>query len=152
MEQNALMALAAGAVTVAVWSVVFAFVYWILSIIGYWKVFTKAGEPGWKSIIPIYNNYIEIKISWKTKVFWIMVLLLIVYGILSSMQSDGGAGIWGVLASISSIILVITYIMTKYKLAKCFGKGIGFTIGLIIFPAIFQMILGFGSAEYNKTD
>lgn len=52
----------------------------ILVIVAMWKIFKKAGEPGWKAIIPIYNNYILFKIVWDTKFFWISLGL----GLLSS--------------------------------------------------------------------
>lgn len=98
-------------------------VFAILIIISLWKIFQKAGESGWKSIIPIYNVYILYKITW-------------------------GSG-WFFLLSIIPFVGFIMYIMTSYKLAKVFGKGFGYTLGLIFFPYVFQMILAFGKSEYQ---
>lgn len=53
----------------------FAFCWWILQVIANWRIFTKAGEAGWKSIIPVYGDYISYKIAWQTGYFWMALLL-----------------------------------------------------------------------------
>lgn len=116
---------------------------WILCVIGNWKIFTKAGEAGWKSIIPIYSNYITYKISWKASMFWIFLILLVVTGIAESI-----GGFVAIIGSIAGIGLAVLTIIGNYKLAKAFGQGIGFTIGLILLPYIFIPVLGFGSSQY----
>src|SRR5213595_78649 len=95
----------------------------LLLIVAMWKVFTKAGQPGWASIIPIYNLYIWCKIVGRPG-WWIILMLIPFVNI------------------IISIILLI-------DLAKSFGKGVGFGIGLILLAVIFFPILGFGSAQYQ---
>jgi hypothetical protein len=98
-------------------------VFMILMIAACWKIFTKAGQPGWASIIPIYNWYILCKIVGRPG--WWVILLLIPF--------------------INFIIGIILCI----DLAKSFGKGVGFGIGLILLGVIFFPILGFGSAQYQ---
>jgi hypothetical protein len=93
----------------------------LVGIVALWKVFTKAGQPGWASIIPIYNLYIWCKIVGRPA-WWILLWL---------------------------ICFPIFYIILSIDLAKSFGKGIGFGIGLIFLPFIFLLILGFGSAQYQ---
>lgn len=61
---------------------VLAFVWYVLYVIGLWKMFEKAGEAGWKSIIPVYNIYIEYKICWQTNMFWTFAGLSILSGLL----------------------------------------------------------------------
>ena len=95
----------------------------ILMIAACWKIFTKAGQPGWAAIIPIYNWYILCKIVGRPG--WWVILLLIPF--------------------INFIIGIILCI----DLAKSFGKGVGFAIGLILLGIIFFPILGFGSAQYQ---
>jgi hypothetical protein len=95
----------------------------ILMIAGVWKIFTKAGQPGWASIIPVYNWYVWCKIV--DRPGWWVILLFIPF-----------------VNFIVGIILCI-------DLAKSFGKGVGFGIGLILLPVIFCPILGFGSARYQ---
>jgi uncharacterized membrane protein YhaH (DUF805 family) len=95
----------------------------ILMIAACWKVFTKAGQPGWAAIIPIYNWYILCKIV-------------------------GRPGWWVILFFIPFINFIIGIILC-IDLAKSFGKGVGFAIGLILLGVIFFPILGFGSAQYQ---
>lgn len=102
---------------------IFWLAFMILMIAACWKIFTKAGHPGWAAIIPIYNWYILCKIVGRPG--WWVILLLIPF-----------------INFIVGIILCI-------DLAKSFGKGVGFGIGLILLGVIFFPILGFGSAQYQ---
>jgi hypothetical protein len=95
----------------------------LLLIIAMWKVFTKAGQPGWASIIPIYNLYIWCKIVGRPG--WWIILMLIPF--------------------VNFVICIILCI----DMAKSFGKGAGFGIGLALLGIIFWPILGFGSAQYQ---
>ncbi len=92
----------------------------IVMIASMWKIFVKAGKPGWAAIIPIYN---------------LIVLLEVV-----------GRPMWWILIYI--ICSPIAAIVVSLDLAKSFGKDIGFGIGLIILPIVFMPMLGFGSATY----
>lgn len=145
MNEAGLVAAIAAAGAVLAVSVI---VWYVLLVIANWRIFTKAGEAGWKSIIPIYNMYILYKISWKTTMFWIVIAAFVLCGILSPI---GGAA--SAIGAIFSIAAMIIGIIQNYKLAKAFGHGVGFTIGLIIFSPIFFLILGFGSSKYiGKSD
>jgi len=95
----------------------------LLLIVAMWKVFTKAGQPGWASIIPIYNLYIWCKIVGRPG--WWIILLLIPF------------------------VNIIVGIILCIDMAKSFGKGVGFGIGLALLGVIFWPILGFGSAQYQ---
>lgn len=88
-----------------------------------WKIFAKAGQPGWASIIPIYNLWILVKIIGKPTNWFIFMLI------------PGLNVIFGILAVL--------------ELAKVFGKSTGFGIGLLILGFIFAPILAFGSAQYQ---
>lgn len=92
-------------------------------IAGLWMVFTKAGEDGWKAIIPIWN---------------ILVLLKIV-----------GREWWWIILMLIPIVGFVIWIIVALDLAKSYGRGTGFGIGLIIFPYIWSLILGFGSDTYR---
>ena len=87
-----------------------------------WKIFTKAGQPGWASIIPIYNVIVLLKIAGKP--LWYIILLII------------------------PLVNIVVGILVLIELAKNFGKGVGFAIGLILLPIIFYPILAFGDAKY----
>jgi hypothetical protein len=94
----------------------------VFMIASLWKVFTKAGEPGWAAIVPFYNLFVLLKIAGKPA--WWLVLFLI--------------------PLVSMVMAFITYI----SLAKAFGKSAGFGVGLVLLGPIFLPILAFGSAEY----
>ena len=102
----------------------------ILMIIAYWKLFAKAGQKGWKSLIPIYNNVILFRIAglspWLILVYFASVIPVI-----------GGLAVLG----------ITIYLM--YKLAVAFGKDGAFTVGLVLLSPIFLMILAFGKSEYQ---
>ena len=121
----------------------FLLIFYVLLVIALWKIFTKAGEEGWKAIIPIYNTWVLCKIIGVN--FWVwMIALPIIGGII--------VGVLGEESQIGSLINIIVSLAIDIKVAmslsKSFGKGSGFTVGLIFLPNIFQLILGFGSAEY----
>jgi hypothetical protein len=95
----------------------------IIAIVGLWKVFTKAGEPGWAAIIPIYNTFVWLKIVGRP--WWWLLLLLIPF------------------------VNFIVMILISLDLAKAFGKSTGFALGLIFLSPIFLILLGFGDAQYQ---
>lgn len=102
--------------------IVFAIIA-ILTIAGMWKAFQKAGEPGWASIIPIYNVYVLTKIA--KKPWWWLLLLLI------------------------PLVNIVINIMLYIAFAKQYGKGAGYGLGLAFLPFIFWPMLGFGDAQYE---
>src|SRR6266576_972402 len=91
--------------------------------VGYAKFFSRAGQPGWAAIIPIVNTYFACKVA--SRPGWWVILMFIPF--------------------VNFIIAIILCI----DIAKSFGKGVGFGIGLILLPVIFFPILGFGSAQYQ---
>ncbi|MBU5479837.1 DUF5684 domain-containing protein [Blautia sp. MSJ-19] len=130
-----------------------ALAWWILQIIANWKVFTKAGEAGWKSIIPVYSDYISYKIAWQPSYFWLVFILGIISSIASGMADPDGTNTTILLiVSLIRIVLAIISVIYSVKLARAFGKGIGFAIGLIFLQPIFMLILGFGDAPYYGAD
>lgn len=95
----------------------------VLIIVSVWKIFVKAGKPGWAAIIPIYNVIVLLEIVGKP--WWWLLLMLI------------------------PVVNIIFAIWTVNLLSKSFGQGVGFTLGLIFLSFIFYPILGFGSYEYK---
>jgi hypothetical protein len=95
----------------------------ILIIIAKWRIYEKAGQPGWASIIPVYNFYVLLKIVGKPD--WWLIWMFI------------------------PLANVVVAIWTTNLLSKSFGKNVGFTLGLIFLNIIFYPILGFGNAEYQ---
>ncbi len=131
---------------------VLGFVWWIIQIVANWRIFTKAGEAGWKSIIPIYGDYIAYKISWRTSYFWLTIILGAISSYLTSLTADGGSFLLSALAGLLSLVLLVFSFMYSLKRARAFGKGVGFALGLFFFEPIFLVILGFGDARYLGPD
>ena len=94
----------------------------IVIIAGVWKTFSKAGKPGWACLIPIYNLVVMLQI--------------------------GGRPIWWLILMFVPFVNLIIALMIGIDIAKAFGKGAGFGLGLTFLWFIFYPILGFGSAEY----
>ena len=130
-------------------------IFYVLRVIAYWKIFTKAGKPGWHSIIPLLNQWDEIDLAWDRHMAWIYIVLSIAVSVFSSIYSTyQEAGTAPMALNIALLCfgcaLTIISVFQCYKLAKAFGKGIGFFLGLIVLNPIFMIILGFGSAQYQK--
>ena len=120
---------------------------YIISVIPMWKQFTKAGEAGWKSLIPIYNSYLEFKLFYKAKMFWILLIVSFVSGLLAAIPVIG----WlvAIADAIFSLVVAIKFVASK---AKSFGKGTGFAVGLFFLTIIFDYILAFGGSEYKQLE
>ena len=142
-----------------------AIIFYILLIIAGWKIFEKAGEKGWKAIIPIYNMYIMYKIVNMKSWFWWSIIISICasltyvlngfnpYAMTSTQIANYNFGANpAVIIAIVITLVIDLYIMIvyAYRTSKVFGHGIGYTIGLIFLPNIFWLILGFGKSKYNK--
>lgn len=101
----------------------------IVQIIAMWRIFNKAGEKGWKAIIPIYNIVILFKISGLSP--WLVLVFLA-----------------GIIPFVGWIAIIALNAVLAYNLAKSFGKDGGWAVGLYFLAPIFYMILGFGKSEY----
>ena len=125
---------------------VLALIWYILQVIADWKIFEKAGEPGWKSIIPFYNVFVEYDICWSG--FW--GLLFIAAPIISGFIKTGeGMPAWhGTVVTVLGVLVCVLHFIQSVKLSKAFGKGTFFGILLFIFGPICRIVLGFGSARY----
>jgi hypothetical protein len=94
----------------------------IVVLVAYWKIFTKAGKPGWGCLIPIYNMILGLEICGRP-IWWIILLFI-------------------------PLVNFVVAIILIFDLARVFGKGVGFGFGLLLLGFIFIPILGFGDARY----
>ena len=105
---------------------IFAFIWYVILVIALWKVFTKAGYPGWLAIIPIVNAFVLVKVA--------------------------GFSAWTGLLYLIPIVNIIFHIIVSLRVGKGFGHGAAFSIfQLWLFSAIGFPILGFGSSTYEKS-
>jgi hypothetical protein len=111
-------------------------ILWVMVIIARWKIFTKAGEKGWKSIIPIYGDYVQWRIGWqKTGLFWAYIALLFIGSLLISMGGVTSAQMYGsaaisadtltnpALVGIGCLVLLVAAVLAlvaAFKLFKSF--------------------------------
>lgn len=97
----------------------------VLTIIALWKVFAKAGEPGWASIVPFYNAYVQFRIAGFNP--WLFLLLLV------------------------PLVNVVMLVLVALRIGTAFGKNALWSIVLmVLFPTIGLLILGFGDATYQR--
>ena len=101
-----------------VWCVVI-----IIEIAAMWTVFVKAGQPGWASIVPIYNGIVILQIA--------------------------GRPVWWILLYLIPLVNLIIAIIVMIDFAKSFGKGVGFALGIIFLGFLFIPILAWGDATYQ---
>lgn len=139
-----------------------ALVIAVLIIVATWIVFTKAGEPGWKCLIPIYNVYIEFKIA-KNENFAKYLVITIVSSIISTISGgcwgyavisgSGAVMIVGAIAFLVAIVLWIWTLVIAYgmyaDLAQAFGHERAFAWGLLLLNPIFICILAFENNTYR---
>ena len=125
--------------------------FYVLYVIGLIKMFRKMGEPGWKAIIPIYNEYTVYKRVWSTGMFCISLGITVVAAVINAMSQAGAIStVLAVIYLIFSLLSLVFYIISKYKLSKAFDGGIGMALVLIILPSIGTIILGFSGFRYIK--
>jgi uncharacterized membrane protein YoaK (UPF0700 family) len=103
--------------------IIFSLAIFAFIIASMWRVFTKAGHPGWASIVPIYNIYIMTQIA-------------------------GRPGWWVVLAIIPCVSIIAMFVLS-IDIARAFGRGVGFGVGLALLGFIFYPILAFGDATFQ---
>lgn len=129
-------------------------VLFVLTVIAWWRIFTKAGEKGWKSLIPFYNIYILFKIAGRSfwKYFGLAVGLGIAEGIADAVASTVVATIFGIATLVLAIYVIIELVKMYHGLSTKFGHGAGFTVGLVFLNTIFMLILGFGSSQYQANN
>ena len=96
----------------------------ILMLVSGWKLFSKAGKPGWAIVVPFYNVIVMLEIV-NRPVWWILLMLIPVVNL------------------VVSVIVVV-------DLAKSFGKDVLYALGMILLSIVFYPMLAFGSAPYTQ--
>ena len=122
-------AVAAGVMAFVAAFALFFIVIGIVCLIGMWKVFDKAGQPGWAVLVPIYNIIVLLRVAglpW----YWVFAPFVAIIPILG----------W--------IAYIVWIVWVHHRISTRFGQGVGFTIGLTLLGPIFWLILGFGSSKY----
>jgi len=106
-------------------------IYCIVVLTAWWKMFEKAGIEGWKALIPFYNMWILAEIAGRPG--WLGLVMVLC----TTMDEIG------------FIAAVVVQIIIYSDLAKAFGKGMGFTIGMLVLPIIFFPVIAFGKSTFR---
>jgi hypothetical protein len=113
---------------------------YVVAAIGLWKMYAKAGRPGWAAIIPVYNWWVWVEMIGRPRWwFWILVAEIVV----SIIPIIGT-----IIGAVLGIVFFVIFLMGCLDMAKAFGKGSGYGIGLWLLSFVFMPILGFGDAQY----
>ena len=123
----------------------FSLITLILNILTGWKVFTKYGEEGWKSLIPFYNYFVEAEYVWNTTDAIVFIILSVINSLLSNSS--------GLIASLIGLIVGIGVLILQYKFAKAkaaaFGGEMGLTLALFLVPFFGNLYIAFNDeVEY----
>ena len=133
-------------------TVVFIFA---LSLIGKYFIFEKMGMPGWKSLIPIYSDYLLFRELIGSGYFWGYIASALLAGSCSALVTIGMvSGVMEFLFIITAVaactVTIAIQIKLAHSLSKSFGHGIGYTFGLVFIEPIMLMILGLGNNRYAR--
>lgn len=129
--------------------IIFVIAWYACSIIGWWKIFDKAGEPGWEILIPFYGVYVIFDISWEGRKFWLYIGLKAAGLICKIAEGNGSAAAVFFYLILSSAVFIYEIVL-YYKLADAFGHGIGYVVGILLLKPVFLMIIGLGSSKYRN--
>ena len=124
----------------------------ILRYIANWRILRKAGEKGWKALIPFYGSYMKFKIVWDKNAYWFFLIFYLLCGVsfvmMRSRENLTDLPVWLILYVLTYLVCLYFYVILQIHLAKAFGQSGGFAVGLIFLNIIFICILGFCRSEY----
>ena len=127
--------------------ILIGFVAWyVLQVIADWKIFSKAGKPGILAFIPLVNIYVEYGICWSNFMGLIYLVCVGITSYVSGVQEPSST--LTTVSGAASILALVLHIVQSIKLAKSFGKGVGYGILLILFGPLARLFLGLGDSRY----
>lgn len=131
-----------------------AFVAWLFISICQWIIFQKAGQSGWKALIPVYNTFVMLHIIRRPLWWGYLIYGISIMQVVLSMLFDAGDSNTTLLQIITNIATLVAFVYSvriTHGLSRSFGRGAGFTLGLLFIPYIFYPILAFGASTYRTT-
>jgi len=155
MQFDSLLELLAAYFLIVLAIAAIGFLLWLFIAICRWIVFQKAGHAGWKSLIPIYDTFVMLRIIQRPQWWGYLIVGLSIAQIVLTYMQDGNADNTTSLQFMSSIITIITFVFSvriTHGLSRSFGHSTGFTLGLLFLPYIFYPILAFGSSTYRSAE
>lgn len=147
---------------------VFMAIYWVVLIgilaiqyVAQWKIFVKAGEPGWKCLVPFLNGYTLYKLFWKPVYYWLTLVLGVIVCVLvciwAAMTSVVAHEAWFSAFTVVTWLVYAAYLVVAIVwsvklylgMSRSFGYGGGFAAGLVLVNIVFMLILAFGKDTYK---
>lgn len=125
----------------------FFLISYLLEVAACWRIFEKAGQRGWKSLIPVYSSYIRYRLAWRPLWFWISGALLVGAFVLDAVPAE--ESVKSTLSFVIGAVGTLIYLTSNFRLGRAFGRGILFSLALALFPPLFTLILGFGGSQYQ---
>lgn len=122
----------------------------VISIIALWKVFRKAGWPGWAAIIPFYSNYVTFRVAKMWGGWMFLQLALLISSYIFTLFLPWHAKYLGeTIVDCAIALCMIISVIANFRISRAFGKSVGFGIGMMFLPFVFLPILAFSKAEYQ---
>lgn len=137
--------------------VVMSFILFTIEVVTRWIIFNKAGESGWKAIIPIYSDYTMYKVSKSKKFFFLFYAAVLLSAIITGVTNDMTLStsvstiVW-ILALLFELVAFSCRCIQSIRLANAFNQSIAFGICLILFRPIVMLILAFSKMEYETEE
>lgn len=122
-----------------------------LFVVAEWRILKKAGEKGWKALIPFYDVYVSHHIVGMSHVWFVLEVIAWVCEIVIEIVKFPEPVVitFGIATGAFTLLSEIIHVL---KMCNCFGKGKGFKIGMILIPNLFTLILAFGKSQYTKPE
>jgi len=140
MYMEDVLAVVSGMIVGFVIATIIGIVLWVLEIVGKYKAFSKAGQPGYTGLIPMVDEYVMGQLSGARRDTMVLLLMKTFGAFLCLIPVAGG---------IAYVVIVLIFeCKQRNAVAKSYGYDIGMTVLLVLIPFVAWMILGFGNAQY----
>ncbi len=130
-------------------ALILTLIYYVSLTVAQWKIFTKAGEKGWKALIPFYNMFVSHHLIGMSHIWFILDIIFWVIEVVLEFAKATPLWIEEAFFSVAIIVTLISEILHIMKLCYCYTKREWFGIGLFVIPPLFSLILAFDKSEYN---
>ena len=124
-------------------------IYYVSLTVAQWKLFNKAGEKGWKSLIPFYNMFVSHHLIGMRHIWFILDIIFWVIEVVLGFFEATPLWVEETFFSVAIIVTIISEILHIMKLCYCYTRSELFGIGLFLIPPLFSLILAFDKSEYN---
>ena len=130
-------------------ALILSLLYYVALTVAQWKLFTKAGEKGWKALIPFYNLFVSHHLIGMNHIWFILDIVFWAAEVVLELIEGTPLWIEEAFFSVAIVLTIISELLHIFKLCYCYTKSELFGIGLFVIPPLFSLILAFDNSEYN---